>query len=90
MIDIEADDLLELPASEEPIDENVTKQQSHPPEVPSSAELHCMAASIVNAIPPHAFETQGNIFFYIKINTLKMYLALLSLQSPRSLDKCLC
>ncbi|XP_027257122.1 ciliogenesis and planar polarity effector 1 isoform X4 [Cricetulus griseus] len=58
VIDIEADDLLELPASEEPIDENVTKQQSHPPEVPSSAELHCMAASIVNAIPPHAFETQ--------------------------------
>ncbi|XP_040613530.1 ciliogenesis and planar polarity effector 1 isoform X3 [Mesocricetus auratus] len=58
VIDIEADDLLELPASEEPSDENVTKQQSHPPEVPSSAELHCMAASVVNAVPTHAFESQ--------------------------------
>ncbi|CAH6787350.1 Cplane1 [Phodopus roborovskii] len=55
VIDIEADDLLALPASEEPSDENVAK---HPPEVPSSAEMHCMAASIVNAIPPHAFENQ--------------------------------
>lgn len=66
VIDIEADDLLELPASEEPSDENVTKQQSHPPEVPSSAELHCMAASVVNAVPTHAFESQGNFFSTLK------------------------
>ncbi|XP_052599130.1 ciliogenesis and planar polarity effector 1 isoform X8 [Peromyscus californicus insignis] len=58
VIDIEADDLLELPANEEPSDDNVIKPQSHPPEVPSSAELHCMAASVVNAVPPHTFEGQ--------------------------------
>ncbi|OBS78291.1 hypothetical protein A6R68_19316, partial [Neotoma lepida] len=58
VVDIEADDVLELPASEEPSDDNVTRQQSHPPEVPSSAELHCMAASVVHAVPPHTFENQ--------------------------------
>ncbi|XP_036063387.1 LOW QUALITY PROTEIN: ciliogenesis and planar polarity effector 1 [Onychomys torridus] len=58
VIDIEADDLLELPANEEPSDNNVIKPQSHTPEVPSSAELHCMAASVVNAVPPHTFEGQ--------------------------------
>ncbi|XP_076772232.1 ciliogenesis and planar polarity effector 1 isoform X1 [Arvicanthis niloticus] len=58
VIDIEADDLLGLPASEEPSDD-VTKQQScPPPELPSSAELHCMAASVVNAAPPHTFHSQ--------------------------------
>ncbi|CAO2592407.1 Ciliogenesis and planar polarity effector 1 [Lemmus lemmus] len=58
VIDIEADDLLGLPASEEPSDDNVIQPQSHPPEGPLSAELHCMAASVVNAVPPHAFESQ--------------------------------
>ncbi|XP_076407922.1 ciliogenesis and planar polarity effector 1 isoform X2 [Peromyscus maniculatus bairdii] len=58
VIDIEADDLLELPANEEPSGDNVIKAQSHPPEAPSSAELHCMAASVVNAVPPHTFEGQ--------------------------------
>ncbi|XP_006520063.1 ciliogenesis and planar polarity effector 1 isoform X5 [Mus musculus] len=57
VVDIEADDLLGLPACEEPSDE-VTKQQSHPPHAPSSAELHCMAASIVDAAPPHTFQSQ--------------------------------
>lgn len=68
VIDIEADDLLELPANEEPSGDNVIKAQSHPPEAPSSAELHCMAASVVNAVPPHTFEGQGNIFSHVKIN----------------------
>ncbi|KAK7810657.1 hypothetical protein U0070_012783 [Myodes glareolus] len=58
VIDIEADDLLGLPASEEPSDDSVIQPQSHPPEGPLSAELHCMAASVVNAVPLHAFESQ--------------------------------
>ncbi|XP_031215678.1 ciliogenesis and planar polarity effector 1 isoform X2 [Mastomys coucha] len=60
VVDIEADDLLGLPASEEPSNEvtNVTKPQSPSPQVPSSAELQCMAASVVNAVPPHAFQSQ--------------------------------
>ncbi|GAB1299232.1 Ciliogenesis and planar polarity effector 1 [Apodemus speciosus] len=56
VIDIEAGDLLGLPASEEPSD--VTKQQSRPPQVPSSAELQCVAASVVRAAPPHSFQSQ--------------------------------
>ncbi|KAL1783219.1 putative protein C5orf42-like isoform X1 [Sigmodon hispidus] len=58
VIDIEADDVLELRAGEEPSDDNVLKQQSHPPEVPLSVEVHCMAASVANAVPPHTFESQ--------------------------------
>lgn len=50
VIDIEADDLQELPVKEEPSD-NI-KQHSDCLEVPSSAELHYMAASVTNAIPP--------------------------------------
>ncbi|XP_051006896.1 ciliogenesis and planar polarity effector 1 [Acomys russatus] len=57
VIDIEADDLMELPASEDP-SHNALKQQGCPPEGPSSAELHCMAASVVNAVPPHTSESQ--------------------------------
>ncbi|XP_060985920.1 ciliogenesis and planar polarity effector 1 isoform X8 [Dama dama] len=49
VIDIEADDLQELPVKEEPSDN--TKQHSECLEVPSSAELHYMAASVTNAIP---------------------------------------
>lgn len=66
VIDIEADDLLGLPASEEPSDDSVIQPQSHPPEGPLSAELHCMAASVVNAVPLHAFESQGNFFPTLK------------------------
>ncbi|XP_053448023.1 ciliogenesis and planar polarity effector 1 isoform X2 [Nycticebus coucang] len=58
VIDIEADDLLqELPVREEPND-NVTNQQSDHLEVPSSAELHYVAASVTNAFPPHDFKNQ--------------------------------
>ncbi|XP_058286087.1 ciliogenesis and planar polarity effector 1 [Hylobates moloch] len=59
VIDIEADDLLqELPVKEEPSNDNVIKQQSDHLAVPSSAELHYMAASITNAVPPHNFNSQ--------------------------------
>uniref|UniRef100_A0A8C8YQV1 Ciliosis and planar polarity effector complex subunit 1 n=1 Tax=Prolemur simus TaxID=1328070 RepID=A0A8C8YQV1_PROSS len=58
VIDIEADDLQELPVREEPSNDNVIKQQSDHPEVPSSAELHYMAASVTNAFPPHNFNSQ--------------------------------
>ncbi|XP_030669834.1 ciliogenesis and planar polarity effector 1 isoform X2 [Nomascus leucogenys] len=58
VIDIEADDLLqELPVKEEPSND-VIKQQSDHLAVPSSAELHYMAASITNAVPPHNFNSQ--------------------------------
>ncbi|XP_074242689.1 ciliogenesis and planar polarity effector 1 isoform X8 [Saimiri boliviensis] len=59
VIDIEADDLLqELPVREEPSNGNVIKQQSDHVEVPSSAELHYMAASVTNAVPSHNFKSQ--------------------------------
>lgn len=64
VIDIGAEDLLGLPASEEPSDDNVIQPQSRPPEGPLSAELHCMATSVVNAVPPHAFESQGIFFLH--------------------------
>uniref|UniRef100_H0X6U7 Ciliogenesis and planar polarity effector 1 n=1 Tax=Otolemur garnettii TaxID=30611 RepID=H0X6U7_OTOGA len=58
VIDIEADDLVqELPVREEPND-NVTNQQSDHLEVPSSAELHYVAASVTNAFLPHDFKNQ--------------------------------
>ncbi|XP_073849410.1 ciliogenesis and planar polarity effector 1 isoform X6 [Macaca fascicularis] len=58
VIDIEADDLQELPVREEPSNDNVIKQQSDHPAVPSSAELHYMAASVTNAVPPRNFKSQ--------------------------------
>ncbi|XP_009447541.1 ciliogenesis and planar polarity effector 1 isoform X8 [Pan troglodytes] len=59
VIDIEANDLLqELPVREEPSNDNVIKQQSDHLAVPSSAELHYMAASVTNAVPPHNFKSQ--------------------------------
>lgn len=63
VVDIEAGDLLGLPASEEPSD--ATEQQSRPPQVPSSAELHCVAASVVSAATPHSFQSQGDIFILL-------------------------
>lgn len=66
VIDIEADDLQELPVREEPSNDNVIKQQSDHPAVPSSAELHYMAASVTNAVPPHNFKSQGNFFLLLK------------------------
>lgn len=62
MIDIEADDLEELPAREEHSDDNIIKQHL---QVPSSAELHCMAASVTNAAPLCSFKTQGINFFLL-------------------------
>ncbi|XP_022454763.2 ciliogenesis and planar polarity effector 1 isoform X2 [Delphinapterus leucas] len=58
VIDIEADDLHKLPVREEPSDDNSIKQQSDRLEVPSSAELHYMAASVTNALPLHNFKGQ--------------------------------
>uniref|UniRef100_G3RH70 Ciliosis and planar polarity effector complex subunit 1 n=1 Tax=Gorilla gorilla gorilla TaxID=9595 RepID=G3RH70_GORGO len=49
---------LELPVREEPSNDNVIKQQSDHLVVPSSAELHYMAASVTNAVPPHNFKSQ--------------------------------
>uniref|UniRef100_A0A2K6V508 Ciliosis and planar polarity effector complex subunit 1 n=1 Tax=Saimiri boliviensis boliviensis TaxID=39432 RepID=A0A2K6V508_SAIBB len=48
----------ELPVREEPSNGNVIKQQSDHVEVPSSAELHYMAASVTNAVPSHNFKSQ--------------------------------
>ncbi|XP_047411813.1 ciliogenesis and planar polarity effector 1 isoform X5 [Sciurus carolinensis] len=58
VIDIEADDLQELPVRAESLNENVIQQQSDHLEVPSSAELHYLAASITSTFPPHNFKSQ--------------------------------
>lgn len=63
VIDIEADDLQELPVRKEPSDDDIKQQNDHL-EVPSSAELHYMAASVTNAVPPHNFKSEGNYFSY--------------------------
>lgn len=64
VIDIEADDLQELPVREERSDDNIKQQGDHP-EVLSSAQLHYMAASVTNAVPLHKFKHQGNNFFLL-------------------------
>ncbi|XP_010975886.3 ciliogenesis and planar polarity effector 1 isoform X2 [Camelus dromedarius] len=56
VIDIEADDLQQLPVREEPSDD-IIKQQTDRVEV-SSAELHYLAASVTNAVPPHNVKSQ--------------------------------
>ncbi|XP_075397060.1 ciliogenesis and planar polarity effector 1 isoform X3 [Tenrec ecaudatus] len=48
----------ELPAREEPLDANVSKLPGGHLEGPSSAELHCTAASLTNAVPPHNVKSQ--------------------------------
>ncbi|XP_049504105.1 ciliogenesis and planar polarity effector 1 isoform X4 [Panthera uncia] len=58
VVDIKADDLQELPVREEPSDDNIIRQQSDHLEVPSSAELHYMAASVTNAVPLHSFKSE--------------------------------
>uniref|UniRef100_A0A8D0RE09 Ciliogenesis and planar polarity effector 1 n=1 Tax=Sus scrofa TaxID=9823 RepID=A0A8D0RE09_PIG len=58
VIDIEADELQELPVREESSDDNIIKQQIDHLEVPSSAELHYMAASVTNAVSLHNFKSQ--------------------------------
>uniref|UniRef100_A0A5F8GH69 Ciliosis and planar polarity effector complex subunit 1 n=1 Tax=Monodelphis domestica TaxID=13616 RepID=A0A5F8GH69_MONDO len=63
VIDIEASDLLqELPDREETTDDIVNKKESDNLEIPSSANLHYMAASVTNAIPPDHFLSKGNSF----------------------------
>ncbi|KAI5134315.1 Ciliogenesis And Planar Polarity Effector 1 [Manis pentadactyla] len=57
VIDIEADDLQELPVRKEPSDDDIKQQNDHL-EVPSSAELHYMAASVTNAVPLHNFKSE--------------------------------
>ncbi|XP_063114153.1 ciliogenesis and planar polarity effector 1 isoform X4 [Cavia porcellus] len=53
VIDIEAGDLQELPVGEESANEGATNQQSSHLAIPSSEELHCMAASATNAVLSH-------------------------------------
>uniref|UniRef100_A0A8D2HMR7 Ciliosis and planar polarity effector complex subunit 1 n=1 Tax=Urocitellus parryii TaxID=9999 RepID=A0A8D2HMR7_UROPR len=48
----------ELPVRAEPSNENVIKQQSDHLEVPSSADLHYLAASVTNTSPPHNCKSQ--------------------------------
>ncbi|XP_053770370.1 ciliogenesis and planar polarity effector 1 isoform X4 [Desmodus rotundus] len=57
VIDIEADDLQELPVKE-PSGGGIIKQHLEGPEGPSSAELHCMASSVINAVPLRGFQSQ--------------------------------
>ncbi|XP_034629030.1 ciliogenesis and planar polarity effector 1 isoform X2 [Trachemys scripta elegans] len=57
VIDIEDCDLFkDLPTIAESTEEMVTTQQHENFEVPSSAKLHHMAASVTNAIPPNEFQ----------------------------------
>lgn len=66
VIDIKADDLQELPVKEGPSNDTITKQPSDHLEIPSSAELHYMAASVINTVPLHTVKTEGNNFFVFK------------------------
>ncbi|EMP30280.1 Putative protein C5orf42 [Chelonia mydas] len=60
VIDIEDNDLLkDLPTIAECTEEMVTTQQENF-EVPSSAKLHHMAASVTNAIPPNKFQRKDD------------------------------
>nr|XP_048705545.1 ciliogenesis and planar polarity effector 1 isoform X7 [Caretta caretta] len=60
VIDIEDNDLLkDLPTIAESTEEMVTTQQENF-EVPSSAKLHHMAASVTNAIPPNEFQRKAH------------------------------
>uniref|UniRef100_A0A8C3RPH2 Ciliogenesis and planar polarity effector 1 n=1 Tax=Chelydra serpentina TaxID=8475 RepID=A0A8C3RPH2_CHESE len=61
VIDIENSDLLkDLPTIAESTEEMVTTQQHENFEVPSSAMLHHMAASVTNAIPPNGFQIKDD------------------------------
>ncbi|XP_055000718.1 ciliogenesis and planar polarity effector 1 [Sorex araneus] len=59
VVDIEADNLRELPVRKESSDD-VHKQQSDHMEAPSSTELHYLAASVTNAFPFHNFKNQDS------------------------------
>ncbi|XP_021117150.1 protein JBTS17 isoform X5 [Heterocephalus glaber] len=75
--DIEASDLQQLPVREKPADESVSKQQSSQLDVPLSAELHYMAASVTNAVLPHNFkheESANSILFFKPTKVTPIYL----------------
>ncbi|XP_051709770.2 ciliogenesis and planar polarity effector 1 isoform X3 [Oryctolagus cuniculus] len=58
VIDIQADDLQESPVVEESPPDSGSRAQSDHREAPSSAELHYLAASVTNSVPPHKFNSQ--------------------------------
>lgn len=66
VIDIEAGDLQELPVGEESANEGATNQQSSHLAIPSSEELHCMAASATNAVLSHNSKSEGNNLLLFK------------------------
>ncbi|KFZ68958.1 Uncharacterized protein C5orf42, partial [Podiceps cristatus] len=60
VIDIEDGDILNnLPVIPESAEEIATAQQNEKFEIPSTAKLHHMAASVTNAIPPEALQKKG-------------------------------
>lgn len=59
VIDIEADELQELPVKKES-SADVSNQQCDHLEVPFSAELHYMATSVTNDVPVHKVKSDGN------------------------------
>ncbi|NXH73237.1 CPLN1 protein, partial [Hydrobates tethys] len=60
VIDIEDSDILNnLSMIPESAEERATAQQNEKLEIPSTAKLHHMAASVTNAIPPEAFQKKG-------------------------------
>uniref|UniRef100_A0A803XPF1 Ciliosis and planar polarity effector complex subunit 1 n=1 Tax=Meleagris gallopavo TaxID=9103 RepID=A0A803XPF1_MELGA len=62
VIDIEDSDILnDLPMAPESADEIVTTEQNEKFEIPSTAELHRMAASVTNAIPSELLQKKDNL-----------------------------
>ncbi|NXJ85572.1 CPLN1 protein, partial [Trogon melanurus] len=60
VIDIEDGDILNsLPVIPESAEEIATAQQNEEFEIPSTAKLHHMAASVTNAIPPKVHQKKG-------------------------------
>ncbi|NXW18053.1 CPLN1 protein, partial [Circaetus pectoralis] len=60
VIDIEDSDILNnLPMIPESAEEIATAQQNEKFEIPSTAKLHHMAASVTNGIPPEALQKKG-------------------------------
>ncbi|NWR49573.1 CPLN1 protein, partial [Regulus satrapa] len=58
--DIEESDILNnLPMITESAEEITAVQQNEKLEVPSTAELHLTASSVINAVPPGALQKQG-------------------------------
>lgn len=65
MIDIEDSGILNnLPMIPESEEEVTTAQQNKKSEIPSTAKLHHMAASVTNAVPPEALQKKGKPFCF--------------------------